>query len=128
MGLLSLNQFYVLCHFRDKLRRGPRSQEVGERGRLYLKQRCYHQNDIGIKVGSLWAHLMFNTELCKAKSLTVSSGIIVSLLTVATSTIRKKKKKKIETVSTNHTLCTERWAKAESRTEVRPLTSLAFYH
>ena len=55
-----LNQFYVLCHFRDKDRdRDPRRWE---RGGLYLKQRCYHQN-IGIKVGSFWADLMFH-KLC----------------------------------------------------------------
>ena len=32
--------------------RGPRSQEVGGRGRLYLSLHCHHQNDPCIKMGS----------------------------------------------------------------------------
>ena len=63
---------------------------------------CDHQNDIDIKVGSFRAELMFH-KLCRAKS-------------------------QRQCPLQNDNVCRERSAEAGSRTEVRPLTSLVFYH
>ena len=79
---------------------GPKSQEVGEREPIW-RSTVVTRMIAALRWAVIWLNLMFH-KLCWAKS------------------------QRQCPLTTN--LCRRMWAEAESRTKVRPLTSLVFYH